>query len=59
MKSITTKTFFSLVILVSHFPSQAIEDSTANMGTAFVALLCAGSGYKIIQDMPGQIHPAA
>jgi len=57
-KNITTKTSLFLVISVLHFPLQAIQNSTANMGTAFVASLCAGCSYKIMHDMPGQIHPA-
>jgi len=49
-KNITTKASLLLVISVLHFPLQAIQNSTANMGTTFVAALCAGCSYKIIHD---------
>jgi hypothetical protein len=57
IKSITTKTSLLLVIITLNSSLYAIQDSTANMCTAFVAALCAGCSYKIIHDMPGKVHP--
>jgi len=58
MNYIKNKTSLLLLILAFNFPLNAIQDSTANMCTALVATVCAGSSYKIMQEMPGKIHPA-
>jgi len=41
------KIFFLLIILANCFPTYAIQNSTANIGTALVASICAGGSYMV------------
>ncbi len=41
------KTFSLLIVLANCFPIHAIQNSTANIGTALVASFCVGSSYMV------------
>jgi hypothetical protein len=59
IKHTKIKISFFLSIFVTHFFTQAIQNSTANAVTFFVASVCAGSSYTITQELPGKIHTAS
>jgi hypothetical protein len=59
IRNIYIKSFFLLAVCVTPFFTQAIQNRTADIGTVAVAALCAGGSYKIMQDFPRKIHPAA
>jgi hypothetical protein len=53
----TKRLFLLLIILILHFPSQAIQKSVVHSCTTLVASACAGCSYAIAHKIPGYIPP--
>jgi hypothetical protein len=51
------KISFLLLLLITQSSLYAIQESTANTVTALIAAVCTGGSYKIMQELPGKIHP--
>jgi len=57
VKNIKTRTLFLLFVFITQSSLQAIQESTANVGTVVIASLCAGGSYKIMQEFSDKIYP--
>src|SRR5437899_2087357 len=57
-KQMKRKIIFCLIVLAANRPVNAIQKTTANIGTGLVAMLSAAGSYQGMIFTDGKVHPA-